>query len=87
MISTIFILLIAFQIKHFLCDYPLQGKYMLGKFNKEDWKLPLAAHAGTHAIGTSVIASLISTSISLIISVVLNLNFGGIWVLTKCHTI
>ena len=32
MFKEIFILLILFQIKHFLCDFPLQGKYMLGKF-------------------------------------------------------
>lgn len=54
--STIFLLLILFQIKHFVCDYPLQGRYMLGKFNKEGWELPLLAHAGVHFIGTFLIA-------------------------------
>ena len=28
----IYLLLVIYQIKHFLCDYPLQGKFMLGKF-------------------------------------------------------
>ena len=55
MISTIFILLILFQIKHFVCDYPLQGRYMLGKFKEEGWELPLAAHAGVHFLGTFLI--------------------------------
>jgi hypothetical protein len=46
-------LLIAFQAKHFLADYPLQGRYMLGKF-REDWGFvpPLLAHVWVHAFGT-----------------------------------
>ncbi len=50
--TLIFALLIAYQIKHFLADYPLQNKWMLGKFKHEGWKLPLAAHAGVHALFT-----------------------------------
>jgi hypothetical protein len=55
---TVFILLIAFQIKHFLCDYPLQESYMLGKF-KPGWDFikPLAAHCSVHALFTFGIAS------------------------------
>ena len=56
MIMTIFYLLVAFQVKHLVCDYYLQGRYMLGKFNKVGWKLPLASHCGVHAIGTFTIA-------------------------------
>ena len=52
----IFILLIAFQLKHFICDYPLQGKYMLGKFKETGWQLPLLAHTAVHAVGTFIIA-------------------------------
>lgn len=53
----IWILLFVFQIKHFLADYPLQGKYMLGKFKKyPDFVLPLLAHSGVHAIFTFSIA-------------------------------
>jgi hypothetical protein len=52
-VKTIFLLLVLFQIKHFLCDYPLQGAYMLGKFKTgKDWILPLSAHAGVHFLGT-----------------------------------
>lgn len=56
MLTTIFILMILFQIKHFICDYPLQGSYMLGKFKKDGWELPLAAHAGVHFIATFLIS-------------------------------
>ena len=52
----IFILLIAFQIKHFLCDYPLQGQYMLGKFKGGwDWVMPLTSHALVHSMATLII--------------------------------
>lgn len=58
-IGTIVALLIAYQVKHFLCDYPLQGPYMLRKF-LPGWGffLPLLAHAGVHAAGTAFIALL-----------------------------
>lgn len=53
----IWLLLVLYQIKHFVCDYPLQGKYMLGKFKGgTDWILPLAAHAGVHGVATFLIA-------------------------------
>lgn len=57
MIETIFVLLVIFQLKHFLADFPLQNAYMLGKF-KDDWGylLPLFAHVGVHAIFTLCIA-------------------------------
>lgn len=57
MIARVFLLLLAYQAKHFLADYPLQGRYMLGKF-RDDWGfvLPLAAHASVHALGTLAIA-------------------------------
>lgn len=52
----IFTLLVLFQFKHFLADYPLQGRYMLGKFKTGfEWVLPLLAHAGMHALFTFVI--------------------------------
>ena len=53
---TVFLLLIAFQLKHFICDYPLQTQYMLGKMKATGWVKPLAAHAGIHAIGTFIVA-------------------------------
>jgi len=52
----IFLLLVIFQLKHFLADYPLQTPYMLGKMKATGWKLPLAAHAAVHALITFTIA-------------------------------
>ena len=48
----IFILLITFQLKHFICDYPFQTPYMLQKANLTGWIKPLAAHAFIHAAFT-----------------------------------
>ena len=55
MITKIIILLIAFQIKHYLCDFPLQTKYMLGKFKEKDWIKPLSAHCRMHTFFTLAI--------------------------------
>lgn len=54
--QLIFILLVMFQVKHFLADYPFQNEYMLGKF-LPGWKFvkPLLAHVGVHAWFTLVI--------------------------------
>lgn len=47
----IFYLLIAFQLKHFIADYPLQTRWMLGKFKPgSEWILPLLAHASVHGL-------------------------------------
>jgi len=48
--TTLIVLLVAFKIKHFLADYPLQGRYMLGKF-QSGWgfALPLLSHVAVHA--------------------------------------
>lgn len=55
--AAIFILLVIFQIKHFVADFPLQGAYMLGKFKGgKAWIAPLAAHAGVHMTFTTMIA-------------------------------
>lgn len=55
-ITAYFILSIAFQIKHFVADYPLQNEYMLGKF-KPGWEFvkPLAAHCAVHGAMTFLI--------------------------------
>jgi hypothetical protein len=60
---TLIGLLIAFQIKHFVCDYLLQGEYMLGKFKKEGWILPLSAHCGAHFLGTFAILMAIGSDV------------------------
>ena len=52
-VFAIFLLLCVYQLKHFLADYLLQGKYMLGKF-KPGWDFlgPLTAHVGVHGLMT-----------------------------------
>jgi len=55
--NEIFILLILFQVKHFLCDYPLQNAYMLGKFKKSGWELPLLSHSAVHGLYTFAITA------------------------------
>jgi hypothetical protein len=55
-LTTIIVLLLLFQVKHFLADYPLQTKYMLGKFKEDGWFLPLVSHAAVHGAFTFVIA-------------------------------
>jgi len=65
MIENIFLMLIFYQIKHFLADYPLQNGYMLQKFKPGwDFILPLAAHAGVHAFFTFLIVFFFSQSLS-----------------------
>ena len=72
MMYSIFILLIAFQIKHFVCDFPLQNKYMLGKMNKENWARPLLAHSLVHSFGTFVVVVIATANIyiSIMLSIV-----------------
>lgn len=55
--NMVFTLLIIFQLKHFLADYPLQTPYMLGKF-KSDWSFfwPLYSHAWVHGTLSLLIA-------------------------------
>ena len=64
MIFTIFALLVIYQLKHFLADYPLQTDYMIGKF-KPDWGflLPLLSHCYVHALGTYLIALMITSNL------------------------
>lgn len=59
-LTTLFCLLVAYQLKHLLADYFWQNAYMLGKFAEKakDWVPPLAAHAGVHALLTFVITVL-----------------------------
>lgn len=52
----IFGLLLAFQVKHFIADFPLQREYMLRK-TLPGWSflVPLTVHCSVHALGTLVI--------------------------------
>lgn len=53
----ILVIVTAFLVKHFICDFPLQTRYMLGKFGPfPGYVLPLALHCKVHAIGTALIA-------------------------------
>lgn len=52
----IWILLIIFQLKHFIADFPLQTPYMLGKFKAKGWIAPLACHCGVQSAFTYLIA-------------------------------
>lgn len=54
-VITIFALLFIFQLKHLFADYPLQGKYMLGKFKDNGWVFPLLAHVTVHGYFTLAI--------------------------------
>lgn len=57
MIGAIFTLLILYQVKHFLADYPLQRDFMLGKFKDGyAWIVPLLAHVAVHGVFTLFIA-------------------------------
>ena len=75
-VYMIFGLLLIFQIKHYLADYPYQNEYMLGKF-KPGWDFvgPLASHCSVHAFFTIVIsiAILHSTGSSIKFAFVLGL--------------
>lgn len=52
----ILVIVTAFLIKHFICDFPLQTRYMLGKFGPfPQYVAPLAAHCLVHAAGTALI--------------------------------
>lgn len=54
--SDVLTLLLVYQLKHFLADYPLQGGFMLKKFLPGwDFVLPLMAHCGVHALMTLAI--------------------------------
>lgn len=56
--KTLLLLLIAFELKHFFADFPLQTVYMLGKGKKGwAWILPLLSHAGVHALFTVAIVA------------------------------
>lgn len=52
----LFLLLVIFQLKHFVADFPLQNEYMLGKFKKDGWVPPLLLHSGVHAVCSFLIA-------------------------------
>lgn len=53
---SVYLMMVLFQVKHYVADFPLQNGYMLQKGKDGTaWILPLAAHAGIHALMTLVI--------------------------------
>jgi hypothetical protein len=52
----LFVLIAVFQLKHMLCDFPLQSDFMrIGKAKETDWLAPLLMHCGVHAAGTFIV--------------------------------
>lgn len=75
----IWLLLVVYQIKHFVCDFPLQGQYMLGKFKPfPESMLPLAAHAAVHGAFTFLIASAFGSSHAFLLALLDFAVHGGI---------
>ncbi|MEM7647098.1 MAG: DUF3307 domain-containing protein, partial [Pseudomonadota bacterium] len=55
-LDMIFCLLVIFQIKHYIADFPMQREYMLRK-TKAGWDflLPLTLHCLVHGVGTLIV--------------------------------
>lgn len=62
MFTTIFLLWLAFDLKHFIADFVLQNDYMQGKFRENGWAAPLALHCSMHAFCTLAIVCFIAPS-------------------------
>ena len=59
-----FILLIVYQFKHYIADFPLQREYMLRKTRAEwDFLLPLVTHCLVHAAATLIICFIFLPSV------------------------
>lgn len=61
MLITIFVLLVVFQVKHYVVDYiwQLSNPDSLKKFDRSGWEWPLFKHANEHAVA-SVLISLVT---------------------------
>ena len=64
-LQLVFLLLIIFQLKHFICDFPLQREYMLKK-TMPGWEfaVPLGLHCAVHAVMTLVILMFFNPSLA-----------------------
>lgn len=75
--DLIWSLLIAYQVKHFVADYLLQGRWMLGKFKPyPDFILPLLAHSAVHGLFTLAIALYVRPELCWVSLVDLAVHFG-----------
>lgn len=73
----IWTLLVVFQIKHYLADFPLQGMYMLGKFKPYPAFIrPLLAHVAVHGGMTAVIALIVRPELCWVSLVDSAVHFG-----------
>lgn len=63
-VEKLFSLLVLFQIKHFIADFPLQREYMLKKA-MPGWNflLPLSLHCSVHAFLTLLITLYVNPSL------------------------
>ena len=63
-LELVFVLMVGYQLKHFLCDYPLQVEYMLRK-GEPGWSffIPLATHCLVHGGFTLVITFLLKPNV------------------------
>lgn len=63
-ISLIFVLLVSFQLKHYVADFPLQSGWMLNKrLPGWDFAFPLACHCAVHSTITLIIICLVNPSL------------------------
>ncbi len=60
-LQHVFILLVVFQVKHYLGDFPLQVRWMLNKI-ADGWEffLPLACHCSVHGAMTLLIVLVVN---------------------------
>ncbi len=66
-----FILMLFFQLKHFLCDFPLQRGYMLNKIRPGwDFIPPLAAHCLVHSTFTVAVTLIVRPHLWLLLFLV-----------------
>lgn len=66
LITAVFTLLVIYQVKHFLADYPLQLEYHLQKFRDDrGFFLPLLSHATIHGSLTFIIVCVFTWSATL----------------------
>jgi hypothetical protein len=63
-LSLTFALLVIYQMKHFICDFPLQREYMMRK-TLPGWEffLPLTIHSAVHSFFTLIILLIFAPSL------------------------
>lgn len=62
---TVFVLLIVFQVKHFIIDYVVQFSRhdSMKKFEADGWVFPLFKHANDHGMASAFIVSTVLYSV------------------------